>query len=240
MKGSGNVAKLAIVEAGRDQARTSLAEAISYRDELAATVAALNAALPGARDRLSAARTAAASLSGALKEAKDANALHLVNAWSGSTAGEAPPSVASVRQRITNAEDDLEIARDAETTLRGRLAEQSSSLTTAQGNVAREALAVLRQSPGIAALIAEVHALQCALAEKGRALEWLSGKNLLPTEGVSSGVVQYPQPLGQALTQLGVKPQFWEQWHSAAAPSAAAWETALAELMKDPDAPLPV
>jgi chromosome segregation ATPase len=140
MKGSNSMAKLALVENERDPARVALAAAIAHRDKLAASVAALNAAQSGVRDRLSDARVAVSDLADTLKATKAATALHLVNTSIGQ-AGAAPETMESVRRRIASAEDDLEIARDAETTLKGRLAEQQTSLSWAQDKVKSAALA---------------------------------------------------------------------------------------------------
>jgi hypothetical protein len=239
MKGPSSMAKLSLVGSDRNPARAALAEAIAHRNELAASVAALNAAQRAVQDRLSDARIAASNLADALKTAKAATALHLVNVSVGRV-GDAPPSVASVRRSIEAAEDDLEVARAAELTLKGRLAEQQMRLGFAQDGVRQAAQAVLRQSPRIAAIVSEVAELQRRLIEQGAALDWLYDNGLIPPNNISEGADRRTPSVAETIARLGIKPRLWPEWISASSmPGAAAWEAALAALMTDADAPLP-
>jgi hypothetical protein len=100
---------------------------------------------------------------------------------------------------------------------------------------------VLRQSPQIAALVAEVEELQHTLVDKGDALQWLAGNKLVPMEGQTDdrGVL-HPPPVTQTITRLAVKPSLWFELQSIAGrQGVAAWEAALSALMTDADAPLP-
>jgi hypothetical protein len=200
--------------------RAALRAAITKHNAAADRLAELTKAVPKAEDAIVAARSAVEAATEAVEKAKTANAAH-ASAKALGTAGTAlPPPMRSVRLRLADAEDVLEVAKAACTELQEEHAAATEALSYARSDVDDAVAAVIRSDPAIKTLFETFEQERRCLAERRRIVELVLD------------VGNFSQQARLSLLSEGIDE----------VPSAKCleWEGAMMALREDADAALPV
>ena len=211
--------------------RVALAEAIAKRDERRAHIAATAAAIGNAEAAWRDAGLRRSAAEAGVASAK-AEAVERLTAGQPGAATAAASTVKAARSAMTEADDDLEAAAAALDALRRRSDDLAQFSYLPEQRVAEAVSTVVRNSPAVAALVAEVAELQRKLADKGAALLFLAGN--LDMANNPDGTTNATK---LALTRCQTPMTTWKALLSAGA--VAPWSEALAALAVDATAPLP-
>jgi hypothetical protein len=220
--------------------RKALADAIAIRDTARADLDAVQRAAGSwdapARVAVRKAEAKLAAAPEAIEQARQAAAVYLVE--QASDAGTPPAtSIADARRDEQTARDELEAAKSALAILQSKIGPAETELRWKEGHVTTAIQALLRASPEVAAVLAEVERLQAALWESGAVLMLLSRENGLDEANVQTApLVSEFSPAKRALTRLQQLPVSWGFPPSA---PTAAWSQAIAALRSDANAVLP-
>jgi hypothetical protein len=205
--------------AQRSPERAALAECVEKVAAARERVAAVAKAQGIAEDAWRAARQASELADTALEGAKAAITEHVIATAMGN-AGEPPLSVRDARTAAQNAKDDLEIAAAASEELGRQRFAAEQSLGWAKHILSDRIADVVKADGGVEKLADEFKTLQVELANRRAALDWLSGKQMIPDSH-----------------------RLWrsEPEHDVRIDTSGAlpWQAASAALETDPDAPLP-
>jgi hypothetical protein len=223
--------------------RQSLAIAIAERNAAQAELDALNNAAGGwdnpARQAVRKAQAAVDAAPEAIAAARDAAANYLVAQASG-IATPPPPTIAAAREAAQLAADELAAASAALETLQDRIKPAQDALGWKERAVEKAVEAVLRSSPEVTAVLAEVQRLQRELFKKGAQLVLLLSKNALDLQRVESPGRSDFSPAQRTVHKLTLQPPaLWESGPDFPPADLTTWDRALAALHRDATAPLP-
>jgi hypothetical protein len=227
-------------------ARAALAEAIAARDAIIAEIAAIEAQDEPARSRWSDARVAYEAAKKTVDGAKAAYATHLVDMATG-RGGEEPVSPQMARQRLADAEDDLETAKTVHATIRSRRDQKATELRYARERAKAAAIAVMREFPAVAKVAEDFERLQRELLDRGLVMKWLVQEGVIKltklNDILTGGVdASYRPKVAYTPTDLAVQrfespPLTWKAlMQDERVRGAVRWEAALRSLLTDADA----
>jgi hypothetical protein len=201
-------------EPRRTSVRQALAEAIEQHNAAVRRLAAIEAAERTARFEYDVAVEAAAAATAAVENAKTGATQHRINRFLG-VREPAPRSVLFRREQAQAADDERASAASARIALLEQRKETESSLLIARLALDRRIQDVLKAEAPVEKLIADYHALRREFVAREQLVQWLDTKHAIP------------------------KDRFWQRDRVALVDSVAPWQSALAALETDPDAPLP-
>lgn len=223
--------------------RSALADAIAaqvdHQAQRAATSTAISTASAALREawrRLDAAPELVA-------RAKANVAQHLVDVARG-VPGMPPQTIREARNAVTDAEDDLNVAKASREALEAELERLDGRTYLFKAAVEKAARAVLHAEAEATAcaLAAELAAMQRAMVALGETVEWLAGAGAFTVSERSGGSYGRPddEAIRMALYRLHSPMHSWNGLALAQPSAAAGWIAAFAALQVDATAPLPV
>lgn len=217
--------------------RVALADRIEAARSANARSAAVASAHQTADAAVHRARRALETAASALEKSKADAGTFLADVALG-TAGERPTTIRDARNALQDAEDELTSALAARDALNAQMAQGEGSPELNRALLKDAAIAVLTSEAATTAnaLVAEVHALQRQLAERGAALAWLANETGIFARGTFGGIVD-PQA-ATAMARLSSPPTAWMGLSGEQHAGRDKWETALARLMSDAGAQL--
>ena len=198
----------------RTAVRQELADAIENHNSAVARLAAIEAAERVARAEHSAAVDAAAAATAAVEEAKTGATTHRINKFLG-VRGPAPRSVLFRREQAELADNERAAISAAQHALAEQRKEAENSLVIARLALDGRIRDVLKAEAPVDQLIANYHELRREFIAHEQLVQWLDTKHAIPSD------------------------RFWQKSRGALPDSVAPWQSALAALESDPDAPLP-
>lgn len=224
--------------------RTALAEAIAYATELRAQLLATHSAYDTARPVVWAAVEVLDAAPELVERAKANAAIYLQQQARG-LAPEPPQTIREARNLVADAQDALDAARAAVTALEAERDRLQGRLPYAEDAVRKAARAVLHAEAGGAAcaLVAELAAMQHAMAALGDTVEWLAGAGAFTVIDRPGGHYGKPEDdaVREAIGRTHSPPSTWKGIvRTRPDPVTAGWAAAFAMLQLDATAPLPV
>ena len=199
----------------RSPEREALAEAIARHNELTRRLTAIDAASTTAWTAHKAATAAVAAATAGVEKAKSDAGRHLTAVALGE-AGEAPVTVKAARLAVQDAQDALDAAQSAREALAGQRKEIENLLVVSRLRLDTSVAAVIAADPATHALIGRFKEQLRDLTDMRRALEFIEAK-LPPDLRSWRSAEPWPELAGDA-----------------------PWREALAALLQDADAPLPI
>ena len=226
------VRKEAAAPGGLSPERAALAEAIAAGNAYNAEMAAADAGLRDLGRQVSDAYAARGQAREALETAQAAGVAHLVDVASGrAAAGTAPVTAKEAKEAMADAEDRLQMLKQAEAAMLERIGKMHRPLFAPEEKIKDAARAVLRAEIDAPALFADIKKLQDELVEKRLVLCALQQiKSVLPEEGNPDRA--WVVPTTRAANMHFVP----AEWQNNPAP---AWRDAFEALCDDPATPLP-
>jgi hypothetical protein len=219
--------------------RAALAAAIDAWRTAQDEVAAITRAVDVARTAHSDARTKLDEAEAAVDAAKTAMADHLTDTAMG-THNAPPRTIKQSRTALIDAEDDADVAKAALDALKARLDTAQQHLANCTIDREQALRAMLKASPEVAALLAEVEKLQTELVSKGAALSFLWKNHALSLGMPGLASYQGDTAADLALMRLRSPPSSWHALHNDIVPAREApYRAWLSALLTDASAPLP-
>ncbi len=224
--------------------RVALADAIAAQVDLAARRAATSAAIGPASEAIWAAHSRVDAAPKLIERAKANCAQHLADVARG-VGGTPPQTIREARNALTDAQDDLDVARATRDALEAELKRLDSRDYFVKNAVEEAARAVISAEAAdtAKAMAAELTRLQHQVYTTGLALEWLttSGRALPAIErhgGMFGRVAD--DTIRNTIQCLHEPPVAWDRRVHGMSDGAAPWVAAFAALQVDATAPLPL